>query len=380
MTIDPVALTRRLMAAPSVTPEDAGALDIVEDVARSLGFETVRLPFGGAGRPTIDNLYARRGRNGPALAFAGHTDVVPPGDPGAWRCDPFAGALAEGRLYGRGAVDMKGAIACFLAAVAQAPGEGPDLALIITGDEEGPAVDGTVRLVTWLKEKGEVIGHCVVGEPTNRASLGDTVKVGRRGSLNVRLTATGRQGHIAYPHQADNPIPALIDVLSRLKDWHLDDGNAYFEPSSLQIATVDVGNRATNVIPATATAGFNIRFNTEQTGDGLIAQIEGICAQAGAGKVAMEARLSGEAFLTRPGPFTELLARAIAAETGRTPDMTTGGGTSDARFIKDLCPVVEFGLVGQTMHQVDEHVPVSDLAGLTRIYARLIADYAALSP
>ncbi|MGF1456492.1 MAG: succinyl-diaminopimelate desuccinylase [Alphaproteobacteria bacterium] len=375
---DPVDLLRRLIAAPSVTPADAGALDIVEQAAGALGFETVRLPFGGPDRPTIDNLYARRGRSGPCLAFAGHTDVVPPGEAQAWRHDPFGAVVDGDHLFGRGAVDMKGAIACFLAAVARAGTGEPDLALIITGDEEGPAQDGTVRVVDWLKARGERIDHCIVGEPTNPSLLGEMIKIGRRGSLNVTLTATGRQGHIAYPHLADNPIPSLIKVLDRLIDWHLDDGTPHFQPSSLQVATVDVGNRASNVIPASAAARFNIRFNDLHTAASLTDRIEAIVNEAGKGRVTLEASSNAEAFVTAPGPFTDRIAEAVAAETGRTPDLSTTGGTSDARFLKDLCPVVEFGLVGQTMHKVDEHVSLADLEALTRIYARIISQYAAM--
>lgn len=373
--LDPVELTRRLIRAPSVTPEDAGALDVVEEAARHLGFAVTRLPFGGDGRPTIDNLYARRGNGGPCLAFAGHTDVVPPGDTQAWSHDPFAAQVTDDRLYGRGAVDMKGAIACFLAAVSRVGEAGPDLALIITGDEEGPATDGTVRMVAWLKAKGERIDHCLVGEPTNPSAMGEMVKIGRRGSLNVTLTARGRQGHVAYPHRADNPIPTLMAVLSRLDALELDQGSDHFDPSSLQITSVDVGNPATNVIPARAQARFNIRFNDRHTAARLTSRIEEICGETGGGRVSVEARSSGEAFVTAPGPFTDLVVDAIRKEIGQTPELSTSGGTSDARFLKDLCPVVEFGLVGQTMHQVDEHVAVADLEKLTAIYEWVIRRY-----
>ncbi len=375
MPLDPVELTRRLIRAPSVTPEDAGALDVVEEAARHLGFAVTRLPFGGDGRPTIDNLYARRGNGGPCLAFAGHTDVVPPGDTQAWSHDPFAAQVTDDRLYGRGAVDMKGAIACFLAAVSRVGEAGPDLALIITGDEEGPATDGTVRMVAWLKAKGERIDHCLVGEPTNPSAMGEMVKIGRRGSLNVTLTARGRQGHVAYPHRADNPIPTLMAVLSRLDALELDQGSDHFDPSSLQITSVDVGNPATNVIPARAQARFNIRFNDRHTAARLTSRIEEICGETGGGRVSVEARSSGEAFVTAPGPFTDLVVDAIRKEIGQTPELSTSGGTSDARFLKDLCPVVEFGLVGQTMHQVDEHVAVADLEKLTAIYEWVIRRY-----
>lgn len=368
---DPVALAAELIRRPSVTPEDAGAMGLLAGWLEQLGFACHRLPFDSGG-PRIENLYARRGEAGANLCFAGHTDVVPPGQ--GWTVDPFAGRVVDGHLFGRGAVDMKGAIACFVAAVARFLEAGPaagSLSLLITGDEEGPAVDGTVKVLDWLAKRGERLDACVVGEPTNPRRLGEAMKIGRRGSMNTRLTVFGTQGHAAYPHLADNPIPRLLEMLRRLTAAPLDQGSDHFEASTLAITTVDVGNPATNVIPASARAGFNIRFNDLHSGAALQSWIRDLCAQVG-GEHELAFEVSGESFLTRPGPLSEAVADAIRAVTGLTPDLSTSGGTSDARFIKNACPVVEFGLVNQTMHKTDERVPVADLEQLTRIYGAVL--------
>lgn len=365
---DPLPLARALVRCPSVTPADAGAIGTLEGALTQLGFRCDRLTFASPGMPEVVNLFARLGDAGPHFCFAGHTDVVPPGQ--GWSRDPFAGEVADGELYGRGATDMKGAIACFVAAVARLLESGPvagSISLLITGDEEGPAVDGTARVLSWLAERGEIPDACLVGEPTNPARLGDAVKIGRRGSLNGRLTVSGTQGHAAYPHLADNPIPRLLRMLQSLLEKPLDQGSEHFQPSTIEITTIDVGNPATNVIPAEVRAGFNIRFNDRHTGAGLEAWLRERFDAVG-GPYALTVEVSGEAFLTPPGPFTRTLSDAIAAVTGRRPALDTSGGTSDARFIKDHCPVAEFGLVGKTMHKADERVAVADLSALAEIY------------
>jgi len=376
---DAIALAQALIRCDSVTPRDAGALDVLQGALAPLGFACHRLPFSEAGTADVDNLYARFGDGGRHFCFAGHTDVVPVGDHAAWRHDPFAGDVADGILHGRGAADMKGAIAAFTTAAAaflddRGAGFDGSISLLITGDEEGPAVNGTRKMLDWLEARGERIDHCLVGEPTNPAELGEMVKIGRRGSLTGRLTVNGTQGHIAYPHLADNPVPRLVAVLQRLNERQLDAGNAHFQPSNLEVTTVDVGNPATNVIPATARATFNIRFNTEQTADGLSAWLREVCDEAGGDHV-LDIEVGGEPFLTAPGPFTELIADAVAAVTGRQPELSTTGGTSDARFIQRHCPVAEFGLAGRTMHKVDEQVPVADVAALTAIYRQILERY-----
>jgi succinyl-diaminopimelate desuccinylase len=383
MPADPVALTRALVACPSVTPTEGGALSYLEGVLGGAGFAVERVSFSEPGTPDVENLYARIGTGEPYLLFAGHTDVVPPGDPATWRHDPFSGALDEGVVHGRGAVDMKGGIACFLAAALdhlQARDGQPkgSIGFLITGDEEGPSVNGTVKLLEWAHARGERFDHCIVGEPTNPERLGDMIKIGRRGSLSAILTVTGKQGHVAYPKRAANPIPALLAILRRLIEKPLDQGNAHFDASNLEITSVDVGNVATNVIPQVATARFNIRFNDEHTLDSLKAWIESVVAagaREGVTPVVTYARGNSQSFITKPGPFVELIAATIAEVTGRRPELSTSGGTSDARFIKDYCPVIEFGLVGQTMHAVDERVPVADLVALTAIYRRIIDRY-----
>jgi len=383
MSADPVALTRALVHCPSVTPEEGGALAALEAVLRPAGFTVERMTFSEPGTPDVENLYARIGTGAPYLLFAGHTDVVPPGDPAQWRHGPFAGEVENGELYGRGTVDMKGGIACFLAATLDhlaAHGGQPkgSIGFLITGDEEGPSVNGTVKVLEWAHARGERFDHCIVGEPSNPQALGDMIKIGRRGSLSAIITVEGRQGHVAYPDRAANPIPVLIGVLSALTARPLDAGNAHFQPSNLEVTSIDVGNAATNVIPQKAVARLNIRFNDEHTLDGLKAWIEGVAAAAakpGIVPAVTYARGNSQSFITKPGPFVEMISDTIVAVTGRRPELSTSGGTSDARFIKDYCPVIEFGLVGQTMHAVDERVPVADLVALTAIYRRIIDRY-----
>lgn len=373
-----VALAQALIRCPSVTPAEGGALTLLEQTLAPLGFACRRMVLQAPGTAAVDNLYARLGCGGPHFCFAGHTDVVPPGDLAAWSVDPFGGAIAGGRLFGRGAVDMKGAIAAFVAAVRQTlehHGSPPgSISLLITGDEEGVATNGTRPMLAQLAAEGQRWDACLVGEPTSPHRLGEGMKVGRRGSLNTRLTVLGAQGHVAYPHLADNPLPRLVRVLDALATEPLDQGSAHFEPSRLTLTTIDVGNAATNVIPARATAGFNIRFNDLHSAATLESWIRQRCAVL-AGAHEVEFTVSGESFLTPPGSLTRLVAEAAAAVTGREPVAGTGGGTSDARFIKDYCPVVEFGLVGQTMHKVDENVPLTDLQDLTEIYARILAGF-----
>ncbi|MBS0297363.1 MAG: succinyl-diaminopimelate desuccinylase [Proteobacteria bacterium] len=376
MSFDTLALARDLIRRPSVTPADAGAMDVLQRVLEGLGFHCRRMRFG-----EIENLYARLGSEGPNLCYAGHTDVVPPGDGAAWSADPFAAEIADGVLVGRGAVDMKGSIAAWTGAVARVLESSPpkgSLSFLITGDEEGVALDGTKRVVQALMAEGERVDHCLVGEPSSVERLGDTIKIGRRGSLNVWITVEGRQGHVAYPERAANPIPVLIRLLDRLQSRRLDEGYPAFPPSNLEITTVDVANPATNVIPPKALGRFNIRFNPSHTGADLMTWIEAEVREAEAQsglKIGLEMLHSGDAFLTEPGPFVDLVCETIQAEAGVTPDPNTKGGTSDARFIRALCPVLEFGLVGQTMHQIDERVPVEEIERLSGIYEAIIRRY-----
>lgn len=377
--LDALTLARDLIRCPSVTPAEAGALGVLERALAPLGFTCKRLTFSAAGTPDVENLYARLGRGGPHLCFAGHTDVVPVGDRAGWTVDPFGAEVIDGALYGRGAADMKGAIACFISAVslflaARAGTFSGSISLLITGDEEGPSINGTVKVLQWMAEQGETIDACVVGEPTNPRRLGDMVKIGRRGSLIGRLTVHGVQGHTGYPHLADNPIPRLCRMLLAVTDEPLDSGNVHFEPSTLAISTVDVGNAAANVIPAAARAVFNIRFNTEHTAATLEAWLRGKLDAVG-GRYDLVIEVGAEPFLTEPGPFVDLVAGAVRDVTGAAPQLSTTGGTSDARFIRKYCPVAEFGLVGQTMHKTDERIEVADLARLTEIYARLLDRY-----
>lgn len=372
-SFDPLTLSQTLIRCPSVTPDAVGVLDVLEAHLVALGFRCHRLPFG-----EVDNLYARLGTAQPNFCFAGHVDVVPVGARDGWSIDPFAAVLRDGQLYGRGASDMKSGIAAFVAAVKQyleAHGA-PDgsISLLLTGDEEGPAINGTKKVLEWLAAQGEKLDACIVGEPTNPATLGEMAKVGRRGSLNAVLTVHGRQGHVAYPERAVNPIPLLLRILQDLTAQPLDTGNAHFQPSHLEVTSVDVGNSVTNVIPATATARLNIRFNTEHSGVSLSRWLHQVCAQV-TPEYTLDLQISGEAFLTPPGHLSETVVAAVAAVTGRTPELSTTGGTSDARFIKDYCPVIEFGGVGATMHQVDEHVAVADIAALAGIYQRLLEGY-----
>jgi succinyl-diaminopimelate desuccinylase len=383
MTADPVAIARDLVRCRSVTPEDGGALAYLQGVLAKAGFDVHRMTFAEASTAPIENLYARIGSEKPNLVFAGHTDVVPPGDEAAWQHPPFAGEVAGDKLYGRGAVDMKGGIACFVAAAADhlaANGGKPkrgSISLLITGDEESVAVNGTVKLLQWAAERGEKFDHCILGEPSNVEVLGDTIKAGRRGSLNGTLIVTGRQGHVAYPDRADNPIRGLVTLIAALQA-PLDDGSAQFAPSNLEFTSIDVGNPTVNLIPGEARALFNIRYNDRHSQAALKALVEQRARDAVAGRVHYAfdwLPSNADVFVTKPGPFTDLAAAAIAEVTGRTPKLSTTGGTSDARFIKDYCPVLEFGLVGQTMHSVDECTPVADLVKLTAVYRRIIEKY-----
>jgi succinyl-diaminopimelate desuccinylase len=374
-------IARDLIRCASVTPRDEGALDVVQRHLSAAGFHVERVRFTEPGTPDIDNLYARIGKGSPCLMFAGHTDVVPPGDAAQWRFPPFSAEVADGQLWGRGAVDMKGGLAASMAAaithVREYGVRRGSIAFLITGDEEGPAVNGTVKLLEWAKARGEIFDHCILGEPTNPDALGDMIKIGRRGSLTGRLSVLGKQGHVGYPHLADNPIPRMVNILAALKAGPLDNGTAHFDASNLEVTSVDVGNPATNVIPGAAHAVFNIRFNDRWTPESLRAEIEKRVKAA-----EPQARIdltfdptNAVAFLTSPGPFVDLVAKAIEQETGRRPALSTTGGTSDARFIQAYCPVIEFGLVGQTMHAVDERCAVDELETLARIYRRAIQSY-----
>ena len=375
--LDPIALACDLIRKPSVTPADLGALDVVERALADLGFQVKRYQF-----EDIDNLYARYGTTSPNFCFAGHTDVVPTGDLTQWSVDPFEAALRDGFLIGRGAADMKGGIAAFITATARFLAQNPNpkgsISFLITGDEEGLALHGTKRLLEAITAEGERLDHCLVGEPTNPDALGDMIKNGRRGSLNCTIQVTGVQGHVAYPHKALNPIRALIGFLSALQSHRLDEGVEGFQPSNLEVVTLDVGNPATNVIPERATARLNIRFNTAHSGASLTAWLQDQASQAeqlfGA-KIDLNIHVSGEAFFTQPGLLTQIVQDACETVTGRRPELSTTGGTSDARFIKDYCPVCEFGLVGATMHQINERVQTSDIETLTEIYAAVLDRY-----
>lgn len=374
--IDAVELTRDLIRRPSVTPADAGAMDVVEATLTGLGFACRRMRFG-----EIENLYARYGTARPNLCFAGHTDVVPVGDAAAWSKDAFGAEVEDGVLIGRGAVDMKSAIAAFAAAAADAIAAGRvtgSISFLITGDEEGVATDGTTRVVDALQAEGEVIDHCIVGEPTSAETFGDMVKVGRRGSINAEIVVEGIQGHVAYPHRAANPAPVLIRMLTALQSRKLDEGYPEFQPSNLEVTMIDMPNTATNIIPGVARARLNIRFNPNHTGRQLADWFDLEAWRASVdfpGKITVNSQISGEAFLTERGAFTDLVAAAVADVTGQPPELSTSGGTSDARFIRALCPVIEVGLVGKTMHQVDERAPVDEIRRLQQVYARIIDRY-----
>jgi succinyl-diaminopimelate desuccinylase len=383
VTADPVAIARDLIRCRSVTPDEGGALAYLQDTLAQAGFAVFRPTFTDPGTAAVENLYARIGAERPNLMFAGHTDVVPAGDETAWRHPPFGGEVAADKLYGRGAVDMKGGIACFVAAAldhlaahAGKPKRG-SLSLVITGDEESVAVNGTVKLMKWAAARGETFDHCILGEPSNVEVIGDTIKAGRRGSLNGTLVVSGRQGHVAYPDRADNPIRGLVTLIAALQA-PLDGGSEHFDPSHLEFTSVDVGNPTVNLIPGEARARFNIRYNDCHSQAALKTLIEHRAQTAAAGRVQFSIDWqpsNADVFVTKPGPFTDLAVAAIAEVTGRTPKLSTSGGTSDARFVKDYCPVLEFGLVGQTMHQVDESAPVADLVTLTKIYRRIIEKY-----
>jgi succinyl-diaminopimelate desuccinylase len=367
--IDPVALTSRLIGCRSVTPVDDGVMAIVAGELEALGFAVDRFSTGGPPNGPVENLFATRGRGGPHFAFAGHVDVVPPG--AGWATDPFVPTVAGDLLYGRGAVDMKGAIAAFVAAAEAASGHGGTLSLILTGDEEGPAEHGTVALIEWMAARGIRPDMILVGEPTSEARLGDTIKIGRRGSVNVWIEVAGRQGHVAYPDKADNPISRLVRILDRARTMPLDDGNDWFEPSNLEVTDIDVGNPAHNVIPGGASARLNIRFNDQHRGEDLVARLRAIAEEEAPGAT-VRAIISGEAFLTPPGALSSLVAEAVTGVTGIAPKFSTGGGTSDARFLSKLCPTVEFGLNNATMHKLDEAVVIDDLHRLARIYEAII--------
>jgi succinyl-diaminopimelate desuccinylase len=373
-------IARALLRFPSVTPADCGALPYLSDLLGRAGFACELVTFVAPGTPPVLNLYARFGSGSPNLAFAGHTDVVPPGDKALWRFDPFSGEIADGELWGRGACDMKGGVAASVAAalrfIAKGVFEG-SISFLITGDEEGPAINGTVKLVDWALAKGETFDHCILGESTSVAAVADTIKHGRRGSLNGWVTIRGRQGHSAYPHIADNPIRALAPILTALLSPPLDSGNTDFEPTNLEVVSVDVGNPAFNVIPGEVRLKFNVRFNDLWTLDSLSAEISRRVAAADVGgrATATFEPSNAVAFLTRPGPFTDLVAQAVRNVTGRKPSLSTGGGTSDARFIKNACPVVELGLVNATIHAVNERVAVDDLEALSLIYERALELY-----
>jgi succinyl-diaminopimelate desuccinylase len=385
MDNDALSIARDLIRCPSVTPADAGALGVLETRLKAAGFDVHRVTFSEPGAPDIDNLFARIGTGAPHIAFAGHTDVVPPGDDAAWTHGAFSGDVKDGVLYGRGAVDMKGGIACgvaatlaFLADHGGTPPNNGSISFLITGDEESIAVNGTVKLMQWAAARGERFDHCVLGEPSNVERIGDTIKVGRRGSQSGTLIVDGVQGHVAYPHRASNPVPDIAALIVALNAGPLDNGSAHFQASNLEFTSVDVGNPATNVIPAQARAKFNIRYNDRHTQDSLRALVEARLAKACGNRI--RARIEWEpsnadVFITKPGAFTDLVVAAIAEVTGRKPDLNTGGGTSDARFITHYCPVIEFGLVGQTMHQIDERTPVGDLDTLTRIYRGILDRY-----
>ena len=375
-TINPIELSQRLIRCPSVTPDEGGALDELQNVLEELGFRCQRLLFSESGTPDVDNLYARLGDRGPNFCFAGHTDVVPPGDRDEWGEDPFSGVVIDGKLFGRGSADMKSAIASFISAVQryksnvgeEIPGS---ISLLITGDEEGPAINGTIKVLDWMSKNNELIDACIVGEPTNPDHLGQMIKIGRRGSFTGWLTVTGVQGHTAYPHLAENPLSKLVKMLEPLAEEQLDQGTEYFPPTTVAISSIDTGNSATNVIPQKVTASFNIRFNDSRTAEDIEEWLRGHFDSVG-GSYQLETACSSNAFITEPGALSEDLISAIKDVVGSSPEMSTTGGTSDARFIRKYCPVVEFGIVGKTMHKINEHVEIKDVELLTDIYTELL--------
>ena len=381
--MDPVTLACDLLRCPSVTPREAGALALIETVLKGAGFEVHRVTFAQPGTLPVENLYGRIGSTGPHLVFAGHTDVVPPGEEAKWTHPPFAGEVMDGTLYGRGAVDMKGAIACAIAAAlehlaAHGRKSRGSISFLVTGDEESIAVNGTVKLLAWARERGQRFDHCILGEPSNADTVGDTIKIGRRGSLNGVLVITGKQGHVAYPERADNPVRGLVTLMSALQAAAFDHGSAHFGPSNLEFTSIDIGNAVVNLIPGEARARFNIRFNDCHSQISLKTLIERLAAAAAGERVRWHIEWepsNADSFLLEPGPFVDLVSGAIKEATGQVPKLSTSGGTSDARFIKDYCPVIEFGLVGQTMHQVDERTALADLATLTAIYRKVLDRY-----
>ena len=381
MALDAVELTSDLIRCPSVTPIEGGALDYLQKTLEGLGFICTRMVFSEVGTADVDNLYARLGNTTPNLCFAGHTDVVPVGDASGWSEDPFGAVQKDGVLYGRGTVDMKGAIGAWIAAISRHLDESGapagSLSLLITGDEEGPSINGTRKMLGRLVEMGDELSHCITGEPSNPDHMGQMMKIGRRGSVNFRLTVNGMQGHVGYPHLADNPIHRLSRICTALADMEIDQGSDHFQASTLSLTTFDVGNETENIIPASAVAKFNIRFNDLHTSDDIEALIvKTIEAAGGVGlNYEMKKRVSGESFLTQPGFLSELVGQASEAETGVPCELSTTGGTSDSRFIKDYCPVLDFGLVGKTMHKVDEQVALADIETLTNIYTRIITGY-----
>ena len=377
--LDPVALAQALIRCPSVTPADAGALQVLAEALKGIGFHCESLRFSETGTADVENLYARFGKGNPHFCFAGHTDVVPVGNVAAWTVEPFGAEISGGRLFGRGASDMKSAIAAFTAAAGRflsTRGTAFDgsISLLITGDEEGPSINGTRKVLDWMVTQGEIPDACLVGEPTNPTTLGEMIKIGRRGSVNVRLTVHGIQGHSAYPQLSDNPLPRLLAMLTAITKTPLDKGTEHFQPSTVALTTIDVGNPATNVTPAQATAGFNIRFNNLHTSASIEAWLRERFDTVG-GRYDMDVMVTGEAFLTPPGPLSTLIAEAVEQVTGNRPELSTTGGTSDARFIKDHCPVAEFGLIGATMHMVDESIPLDAVETLTKIYHRVLDGY-----
>lgn len=376
--IDPVQLAADLISCPSVTPEEGGALNLLEGILKQAGFKTHRLKFDGDGSYPVDNLYARFGSGEPNFCFAGHTDVVPPGDLSKWTSPPFEPVIRERYLFGRGAEDMKAAIAAMVSASLQYindnKGFGGSISFLITGDEEASAINGTKKVLGWMKEKGEVISASLVGEPTNPSKLGEMVKIGRRGSVSAKITCHGVQGHVAYPHLADNPVSKIVKILHELKTEKLDEGTEFFQPSNLEITTVDVGNPADNVIPGVAEAVINIRFNDRHTISSLQKWIKEVVAKHDA-KAEITFRVTGEAFITQKGKLSETVCKSVHEITGVMPELSTTGGTSDARFIKDFCPVVEFGTTGRTAHKVDENVAVEDVEVLKKVYLRILEKF-----
>tara|TARA_Y100000588_G_scaffold315661_1_gene343878 strand:+ start:2561 stop:3733 length:1173 start_codon:yes stop_codon:yes gene_type:complete len=383
-SIDPVELSQRLIRCPSVTPNEGGALDELQKVLEEIGFHCIRLVFSQSGTPDVDNLYAKLGDTGPNFCFAGHSDVVPAGDFDQWNEDPFSGAILDGKLFGRGAADMKSAIASFISGVQQyrsqlesaLPGT---ISLLITGDEEGPAINGTVKVLEWLSTRGEVIDACIVGEPTNPEYLGEMAKIGRRGSFTGWLTVYGTQGHTAYPGLADNPLSKLVKMMAPLAEEQLDGGTNYFPPTTVAIASIDTGNSFSNVIPNKVTATFNIRFNDSKTAEGIEHWLRNMFDEVG-GNYELKTACSSDAFVTEPGTLSDDLIASVKEVLGVSPELSTTGGTSDARFIRNYCPVIEFGIVGKTMHKINEHVNVEDIKALTDVYSALLRRFFARHP